>query len=198
MTALTRIRSTAVRLLLAVTIVGAFGGAAPALAADEFPTDWYFYGEKRPQQLRALEGKPGPALTVENWQGEPQELAALKGKVVVVDFWGVWCRPCMASVPKNKKLVKKYGKKGFAFIGVHSTKAAQRMPSTVEKMKMNYPVAADVGNKSSKAWGVRFWPTYAVLDRKGVVRAIGIKPEHVEDVVKKLLAEPAPAGPQAP
>jgi hypothetical protein len=57
---------------------------------------------------------------------------------------------------------------------------------------MEYPIARDAQLKSEAAWAVRYYPTYAVVDRKGIVRAIGLQPEHVEKVVQKLLAEPAP------
>jgi hypothetical protein len=46
--------------------------------------------------------------------------------------------------------------------------------------------------KSEKAWGVHYYPTYAIMDRKGIVRVVRLKPDHVEEVVKKLLAERAP------
>jgi hypothetical protein len=46
--------------------------------------------------------------------------------------------------------------------------------------------------KSQEAWAVHYYPTYAIIDRKGIVRVIGLQPPYVETVVKKLLAEPAP------
>src|SRR5262245_27252934 len=67
----------------------------PAVGASEFPNDWYFYGDKRAPALRALEGKPAIELKVKDWIGQPQKVTDLKGKVVIVDFWGVWCPPCM-------------------------------------------------------------------------------------------------------
>jgi hypothetical protein len=63
------------------------------------------------------------------------------------------------------------------------------MGQTVKQRGIEYPTATDPELKSEAAWEVRYYPTYAVIDRKGVVRAIGLKPNHVEEVVKKLLAE---------
>jgi hypothetical protein len=56
--------------------------------------------------------------------------------------------------------------------------------------KPNYPNARDTTLAAEQAWGVMWYPTYAVVDRKGMVRAIGLSPEHLEEVIEKLAAEP--------
>ena len=63
--------------------------------------------------------------------------------------------------------------------------------SNAKQHNIEYPAARDADLKSQAAWAVHYYPTYAVIDRKGIVRAIGLQPEHVEPVVEKLLAEPA-------
>lgn len=57
---------------------------------------------------------------------------------------------------------------------------------------MQYPAARDPELKTERAWAVKYYPTYAIIDRKGLVRIVGLQPHHVEAVVQKLLAEPAP------
>ena len=56
---------------------------------------------------------------------------------------------------------------------------------------MEYPAARDAELKSESAWAVHYYPTYAVMDRTGKVRALGLQPQHVEAVVQKLLGETA-------
>ena len=56
---------------------------------------------------------------------------------------------------------------------------------------IQYPTARDAKLKSERAWNVHYYPTYALVDRKGIVRVIGLQTKYVENVVKKLLAEPA-------
>ena len=67
------------------------------------------------------------------------------------------------------------------------------MPATVKSKGIEYPTAQDPDLKTEKAWAVHYYPTYAIVDRKGIVRAIGLQPDYVERVVQKLLEEPAPA-----
>src|SRR5207245_10648264 len=73
----------------------------------------------------ALEGKPMPSLDVTNWINGEVKPADLKGKVVVVDFYATWCGPCMAAIPHNNEMLKKYQSKGLVIIGVCTNKRGQ-------------------------------------------------------------------------
>lgn len=167
--------------------------AARAEGVKPFPDEWFFDGAQRPQPLRALEGKPAPDLSIDAWLGDAVSLKDCRGKVVVVDFWATWCGPCMASIPHNVELVKQYGERGMVFVGVHDANAGwDRAPGVVKDKSINYPVGRDKGGESTKAFAVQFWPTYLVIDRAGVVRAAGLVPDRVNDVVEALLGEAAP------
>jgi hypothetical protein len=63
------------------------------------------------------------------------------------------------------------------------------MEQTVSARGIGYPTARDPELTSQKAWEVHYYPTYAIVDRKGTVRIIGLKPNYVEQAVAKLLAE---------
>jgi len=162
--------------------------------AGEFPDSWTW--DDKPEYRAdhaALEGKPMPALHVSDWINGGITASAIKGKVVVVDFYATWCGPCMAAIPHNNEMLKKYHDKGLVIIGVcTSSHGQENFASNAKQHSMEYPAARDAELKSQKAYAVHYYPTYAVIDRKGIVRAIGLQPPHVEAVVEKLLAEPAP------
>lgn len=178
------------------TMVGVMSALLVGLiAADsakrEFPSDWFWDDdEKSAQSHSALEGKPMPALDLTGWANGEVKTDDMKGKVIVVDFYATWCGPCMAAIPHNNELMKKYKDKGLVLFGVCTSRNGQeKMDDVVKSKGIEYPTARDPNLASEKAWAVHYYPTYAVVDRKGNVRAIGLQPDKVEQVVEKLLAE---------
>jgi thiol-disulfide isomerase/thioredoxin len=164
-------------------------------SAGEFPDDWFFpVKPDQRQKLDALVGKPAPPLKLTDWvNGEVTE-ADMKGKVVVVDVWATWCGPCIASIPHNNEIMEKYKDKGVLVVGVCSSKNGQDKMADVAKDKgMKYPTGKDSQLQAQNDWNVMFYPTYAVVDRSGKVRAIGLTPDGVEKVVEKLVEEKATA-----
>jgi len=166
---------------------------ALTLSASEFPDSWTW--DKDPKNRAshaALEGKPMPALDLSEWINGEVKPADMKGKVVIVDFYATWCGPCKAAIPHNNEMLKKYKAKGLVIVGVCSSDRGQaKMSAVAKEHDIQYPTARDAKLKSEKAWQVHYYPTYALVDRKGIVRAVGLQPQNVEAVVKKLLAEPA-------
>jgi thiol-disulfide isomerase/thioredoxin len=165
-----------------------------AVRAGEFPDDWTW--DDKPEfraDHAALEGKPMPALHVSDWINGGITASDIKGKVVVIDLYATWCGPCMRAIPHNNELLQKYSSQGLKIIGVCTSSDGQDVfTSNAAEHGLTYPAARDPELKTEKAYAVHYYPTYAIIDRKGIVRVIGLQPGHVEDVIQKLLAEPAP------
>lgn len=151
-----------------------------------------------------------PALTVAEWlDQEPLQLAELRGRVVLIDFWYEWCGPCRASFPLLRDWQKKYGERGFTVIGLTDLQGTLggSGKSRAEKLdflrrfkqgnKMTYPVAIAETRENLPQYGVNAFPTAVLIDRRGAVRfiSIGVSPAELSrlgDMVEKLVKEGAP------
>jgi thiol-disulfide isomerase/thioredoxin len=135
--------------------------------------------------------EPAKAFTVGSWINGDQSLDKLKGKIVVVQFWATWCRPCRASVPSTNALQETYRDRGVQVIGVCNSqeRGGGTMPAAVEATGMKYPTAQDQTGRSAADWGVTWWPYYFVVDRQGVIRGAGLTPSGVQEMIEALLKE---------
>jgi thiol-disulfide isomerase/thioredoxin len=171
--------------------VSALRSDAPGPDGWEFPASYYYptsAAERAP--ITPMLGKPAPPLTLSDWRNGQVDLAALKGKVVVLDFWATWCGPCIAAMPETSDFASRYKDKGVTVIGVCSPEGQENYDEVLQRVKPTYPIARDETGKTMNDWKIQAYPTYAVIDKKGNVRAMYLLPEAVEKVVKTLLREP--------
>lgn len=145
-----------------------------------------------------LLNKEALELEVEKWvQGEPVKLADLKGKVVLIDFWAVWCGPCVAAFPKLQDWQKKFSDKGFVILGVSRScnfafdettgratlkEDEESPPNEVELFqkfarhhKITYPLAIEKqGSRQNEAYGRASVPQVVLIGRDGKVKLVKV------------------------
>jgi thiol-disulfide isomerase/thioredoxin len=135
-------------------------------------------------------GKP-LAIKFKAIDGREVDLAALRGKVVLIDFWATWCGPCMAEMPKVKALHEKLNPKGFEIIGISLDQDRKALDRVIARDKIPWPQhleTAPGAEKFTDAFGIESIPTLWLVDKKGNLRDVnGI--EDLEGKVAKLLAE---------
>ena len=123
--------------------------------------------------------------------GRKIDLAKLKGKVVLIDFWATWCGPCIAELPNVKKTYAKFHKKGFEIVGISLDSNKDKLTNFVEDNEMSWAQHFDGKgwkNKYAVEFGIQGIPAMWLIDKKGDLVDMKARAD-LEAKVEKLLAE---------
>ncbi|MGH8462682.1 MAG: thioredoxin family protein [Pseudomonas sp.] len=154
-------------------------------------------------QLDKLGPMPELSGAVQWLNSPPLSREALKGKVVLVDFWTYDCVNCQRSLPYVNTWARRYADQGLVVIGVHTPEYDYEndignVREQVAKLGIQYPVAVDNRYAIWNAFGNQFWPAHYFVDAQGLVRAVHFGEgayDTQEQVIQQLLADknkPAP------
>jgi len=130
---------------------------------------------------------PGVGDTMElaftSLSGEEIDLAAMKDKVVLVDFWATWCGPCIAELPHLLDTYEKYHEKGFEIIGISLDDNQQTLETFIEERGMTWPQYFDGlgwGNELAQRFGIRGIPATFLVGKDGKIVASNLRGEELE------------------
>ena len=119
-------------------------------------------------------------------EGNPISLADYRGKVVLIDFWAVWCGPCLGEIPRIKRVYEKYHDKGFEVIGVSLDEDEAALRAYIHENEMPWRHIFD-GQKWSghlvEQYGVRSIPAPFLIDREGKVISVKARGSLLDELV---------------
>ncbi len=163
-------------------IAAALAGAAPARAAEPALRPWPAAQATPPLALAGLDGQ--------DW-----DLARLRGKVVVVNFWASWCEPCVHELPVLGALAgEPQFKDRVAVVGVNYKEPLDSIERFTAAHPIPYPVLRDRTGDTFKRWTLGVMPTTILVDRQGRARwrsagEIGADDTRIKRAIAALLAE---------
>ena len=102
--------------------------------------------------------------------GKPSHLSDMKGKVVVLNFWGSWCGPCVEEMPSLVQLQQRFKDKGLTVVGISIDVDGDAYHKFLKDYKIDFPTVRDPDQKTSSLYGSFKWPETYIIDRNGVVR----------------------------
>ena len=142
---------------------------APAVATAPAPADQA--GAPATKIRLVKDPKPVPAFSVTAFDGRTLTAAALRGKVVVLNFWATWCGPCRAEIPDLIALQKKYGDQ-VVVVGLSEDETGEAgVRKFVGEHQMTYPVGMASAAIDKMFGGISSLPTTFMIDRDGLVVA---------------------------
>ena len=120
-------------------------------------------------RVLAPDARPA-SFTLKSADGVEVELAALRGKVVAVNFWATWCAPCLSELPELSAARQADGGRCLEVLGVAEESALADVAAAARRLP--YPVVLDPRAKVAAAWGVTAYPHTFLLDREGRVAKV--------------------------
>jgi len=138
-------------------------------------------------------GQPAPPLAATELDGHGFDLGALRGKVVVVNFWATWCPPCRAEMPALDAFYRQHHGQGLDMIGISTDRPRARSEVAKVMHDLAYPAATLADTKVNGFGQPEALPTTYIVDPAGVVRAVfradqtGVTEQSLDAAVLPLL-----------
>ncbi|HUO03596.1 MAG TPA: TlpA disulfide reductase family protein [Candidatus Binataceae bacterium] len=136
-------------------------------------------------------GDTAPALIAEELSGQTFDLAAMRGKVVIVSFWATWCPPCRAEMPELEAFYRQYHSRGVDLIGLSVDRERDRAEVIKIMKEFTYPAAMAEDAQADGFGEPAVLPVTYVVDRNGIVRA-KFTPDQTPVTEKSLAAAVLP------
>ncbi|MBI3651826.1 MAG: redoxin domain-containing protein [Acidobacteria bacterium] len=136
--------------------------------------------------------QPATDFKVKGTDGKELSLKALRGKVVLLDFWASWCGPCRQEMPAVKQVWQKYGGENFVIIGINLDDSKSAFASYMKSEGITWPQYFDGQgweNKIARLYGVHAIPHTVLIDEEGIVRAVGLRGTTLYNKIADLLKQ---------
>lgn len=164
---------------------------------------WGFVGLESKKGYPLLKGAEAPPIRLVSLTGETVDIAALRGRVVLVNFWATWCPPCVEEMPSLEKLHRTLGPEGLVVVGVSVDEDEAALRAFVQKVGVTFPTLRDPGGRGpAAAYRTTGYPETYVLDPRGVLIESVIGPaewatpaaiDHFREVLRRYAPAPAAA-----
>ena len=115
-------------------------------------------------------GSPAPEIALKDLQGQEVRLSDLHGKIVLLNFWATWCKPCKEEMPAMQASYEKLRDQGFVVLAVNELEDVEKVAEHIRTHRHTFLVVMDHDNRVANQYGVVGLPASFLIDRQGIVR----------------------------
>lgn len=152
------------------------------------------YVKRLGEYLKSIEkwtvGKPAPEIALSTPEGKELKLSDLKGKLVLIDFWASWCKPCRQENPNVVKVYNEYKTKGFEILGVSLDKNKKDWVKAIKADGLAWLHVSDLkmwNSEAAQAYNVRAIPKTFLIDKEGKILAKDLRGEALKERIAQEL-----------
>lgn len=181
-----------VALLIVICAVIFLLPTSPTVQAEEGDATEQAAQDETATTTLVKEGMQAPDFTVEMFDGSTQTLSALKGKVVLVNFWATWCPPCREELKRvQQDLVERFAGEEFVFIPISRGEERETVAAFREQMGYTFAMGLDPERKIYDLFASNFIPRNFLIDKEGkvLVASVGYEPEEFDALIAKIEEE---------
>lgn len=113
---------------------------------------------------------PAPGLDLQGLDGKPGDLQDYQGRVILVNFWASWCKPCVEEIPSLHRLRDRIEDPGFEVVTVNVGEERDRIAHFLERVPVELPLLLDLDSKVAKDWKIYVYPSSYLVDHDGQIR----------------------------
>lgn len=158
---------------------------------------WTFSGWSMGSRVPVV-GTPAEDFHLVDLNGKTQSLSEYRGKVVLLNFWATWCKPCTKEMPAMQACYDKLRDKGFVVLGVNELEDDDKVRQHVKEYGHTFPILMDHDNKVANQFGVYGLPVSVFIDQEGrvqeYIKGALLTEEKITEMVSRIQnQEPAKA-----
>ena len=158
-----------------------------------YPNNEFYQHVDQKVSTAVIAGMEAPDIALSDREGNIRRLSDLRGKVVLIDFWASWCRPCRMENPNVVRLYERYRDQGFEVFSVSLDNNREAWLKAITDDRLTWPNhVSDLRGWSSaggKLYGISSIPATVLVDRNGIILARNLRGQQLESKLKEIFAE---------
>jgi peroxiredoxin len=115
-------------------------------------------------------GMPAHEFSLPNLNGQVQSLSQYRGKIVLLNFWATWCKPCTTEMPAMQAAYERFRDRDFAVLAINELEDTSKVREHIREHGHTFPVLLDQDNRVANLYGVFGLPVSVFIDEEGVIR----------------------------